>query len=462
MIAPARLAAYRALRLVGTGRNDLPAALARVRLQVGDERDRALLAELTTGTLRWQGQLDYVIERHAGRSLGQLDPEVIDILRLGLYQVLHLDRVPASAAVNDAVALARHAGKSSAAGFVNAVLRTVSRRRRSLGLPPPPQVPEGVLSADLTAAALDHLSITLSHPRWLAARWLARYGYAAAETWERFNNTPAPLTLRVNRLRTSPERLVESLRSEGVEVAPARYASDAFTVVRGNPLGGPLAGSGWFFVQDEASQLVALLADPRPGEYVLDACAAPGGKTVAMAAAMLDQGLLVAADARGRRVALLRRTVALSGARCVKPVQADLRRPLPVQALFDLVLVDAPCSGLGTVRRDPEVRWRRREADLPALAAVQREMLSNAAAAVREGGRMVYATCSSEPEENDEVVEAFLRAAGSSFRRVDPRDTDRPLAPGLAAAIDEAGFLRTTPAAHHLDAFFGAVLQRKR
>jgi 16S rRNA (cytosine967-C5)-methyltransferase len=461
MISPARLAAYHALRLVNAGRGDLPAALARSRVQLEDERDRALLVELTTGTLRWQGQLDYVIEQYAKRPLDRLDAEVIDILRLGLYQILHLDRVPLSAAVNEAVALARRAGKSSAAGFVNAVLRTASRHRHSIPLPlPPPESAGSALAGELREAALDYLSSALSHPRWLAARWLDRYGYTGAEEWERFNNTTAALTLRVNRLKTSPEHLVDALRSEGVELAPARYAPDGFVVRRGNPLSSPLAGAGWFFVQDEASQLVALLAAARPGERVLDTCAAPGGKATAMAASMRDEGLLVAADARGRRVALLRQTVAASGARCVRIVQADLRKPPPFRPTFDLVLVDAPCSGLGTVRRDPEVRWRRREADLPVLAASQREMLVNASEAVREGGRLVYATCSSEPEENDEVVEAFLKARGS-FRRTDPRDQNRLLAPGLAAVLDDKGYLRTMPAVHRLDAFFGAVLQRK-
>ena len=464
MISPARAAAYEALRAVSSRRSDLPAVLSRVRARIKDERDRALMAEIATGALRWQGQLDFLIEHYAQRPLSRLDAEVVDILRLGLYQLLHLDRVPAAAAVSEAVALTRHAGKASAAGLVNAVLRAVARRRGALPLPARPagtDAPELSSSGELREAALSYLSVTLSHPRWLAARWLDRHGFAATEASEQFNNAPAPLTLRVNRLKTDPERVAEALGRYDVAVVPTRYAPDGFVVVRGNPLHTPLAASGWFVVQDEASQLVALLGTCRPGQRVLDACASPGGKTTAMAAAMQNEGLLVAADIRARRIGLLRRAVVASGARCVRIAQADLRRPLPFESVFDVVVVDAPCSGLGTIRRDPEVRWRRTEFDLARFAAAQRDMLVNAARVVRVTGRMVYATCSSEPEENDAVVEAFL-GTHPSFRRVDPRDAASPLASGLLAVLDEDGYLRTSPAAHGLEAFFGAVLQRER
>jgi 16S rRNA (cytosine967-C5)-methyltransferase len=446
MIAPARVAALTALCDVNAERHDLPAAIARGRSSLDDERDRALAAELATGTLRWQHQLDWLIAHFAKRPIDKLDFEVLQILRLGVYQIVHLDRVPASAAVNDAVAMTRRAKKTSAGGLVNAVLRGISRSRGSLPLPD-------------RSDPLSYLEVTLSHPGWLAKRWLERYGFAGAEAWESFDNAPAPLTIRVNRLKTTPQALREALAGHGVEIVPARYAPDGFTATSGNPLRTPLAGSGQFFVQDEASQLVSLLGAVEPGMRVLDACASPGGKTTAMASTAGDRASIVAADLRNARVQLLRDTVGASGAQNVRIVRADLESGLPFHAVFDLVFVDAPCSGLGTIRRDPDIRWRRKETDLARFADAQIVMLRNAAAAVRPGGRLVYSTCSSEPEENDAVIAAFLQSH-SSFDAVDLRSERPACHPALEPLLDESGRFRTSPVKDGLEAFFGAVLRR--
>jgi 16S rRNA (cytosine967-C5)-methyltransferase len=232
VIAPARLAACEALRAVNSRAADLPAALARVRSALRDERDRALAGEIVTGTLRWQGAFDRVIGVFSGRPLDRLDPEVLDILRLTVFQLLHLDRVPASAAVNDAVQLTRKVGKSSSASFVNAILRRASRERAGLPLPP--------RTVGDAAAELDYLETTLSHPRWLVERWRDRHGFEAAEAWCRFNNTPAALTLRANRLHVTRESLAEALHAAGVDTTPTRFAPDGLVVRRGNPLGSDL------------------------------------------------------------------------------------------------------------------------------------------------------------------------------------------------------------------------------
>ena len=449
MIAPARTAGLTALREVNTGRADLPAALAAVRPTLQDERDRALATDLVTGTLRWQRQIDFLIEHFARRSLAKLDFDVLQILRLAVYQLIHLDRVPAAAAVNDAVAMTRRARKTSATGLVNAVLRAISRNSHRLPLPPRP--PDGDPRA--------YLEVSLSHPGWLADRWLRRYGFDAAEMWEQFDNIAAPLTLRVNRLKTDRESLTRALGDLGVAVEPARYAPEGLIVTSGNPLRTPLAGTGQFVLQDEASQLVALLGAPEGGMKVLDTCASPGGKTTAMAAMAHDRADIVAIDVRNARVQLLRDTVRASGAQNIRVLQADLEAGLPFGPRFDLVFVDAPCSGLGTVRRDPDIRWRRTEADLAPLAAAQLKMLRNAAEAVRPGGRLIYATCSSEPEENDHVFDSFL-SSDPRFVRVDLRK-EKPLHfDALDPVIDETGVLRTLPHRHGLEAFFGAVLRR--
>ncbi len=431
MIAPARLAAYETLVAVARGRADLPAALARARGALRDERDRALAGEIATGTLRWQGAFDHILARFAKRDPAKLDLEVLTILRLSLFQLLHLDRVPAAAVVDDAVQMTRKAGKASASGFVNALLRRASRERGKLPLPPDPRD-----TRDRTAA-LDYLATTLSHPRWLAERWLDRVGYDDAAHWARFNNDPAPLTLRVNTLRTTRDALIEALANADVRVEPAPHAAEGLIVRGGNPLLTPLAHEGLFVVQDEASQLVGEFVGAQPGETIFDACASPGGKTTQMAAMMRDEGRVVAADVRARRIDLLTSTVKASGATCVRVVQADARQPLPFDRVFDAVLVDAPCSGLGTIRRDPDIRWRRSPSDFDGFTSTQLAILINAAAIVRPGGRVIYSTCSSEPEENDGVVTAFLERH--------PR-------------FEQRRELRTLPFRDGLEAFYAALL----
>lgn len=453
-VAPARQAAYHALHAVLADRADLPEALRRTRVRLDDERDRALAAEIAAGTLRWLASIDAVIEAFARRPLERLDPEVRDILRLSVYQLLHLDRIPASAVVNDGVELVRWQKKQSATALVNAVLRRVDRERTRLPLPPQPA--DAHRNRD---AAVDYLSVTLSHPRWLAERWLTRFGFPAAEAWTRFDNQPAPLTLRANTLETSAADLAERLAAHGVDTEPARFAPDGLVVRRGNPLRTPLADSGLFLVQDEASQLVTLAVGATPGERVFDACAAPGGKTVALAGDMEGRGLLVASDLRPRRLRLLRDAVRLARATNVRVVRVDATGALPFEAVFDAVLLDAPCSGLGTVRRDPEIRWRRQVDDLSRLASTQDSMLERVSGTVRPGGRLVYATCSSEPEENEERVAAFL-ARHPDYTLANPSE-GAPRRKKLEPVVNADGFLRTWPFEHGLEAFFAAVLVRR-
>jgi 16S rRNA (cytosine967-C5)-methyltransferase len=448
MTAPARMAALQALRVVAGGRADLPAALARSRTQLTDERDRALAAEIVIGTLRWQRALDHLIEQVARRPLSQLQPEVVLILRLSLYQLLHLQRVPAAAVVDDAVTMTRAVRRAAAAGFVNAVLRNVLRQRHRLPLPPRPA------DAGDRAAALAYLGITHSHPEWLVARWLDRHGFERTEQWVAFNNETPKLTVRANRLRTTRDGLRATLAAEGIETECTRFAPDGLVITAGHPLRRP--PDGLVVVQDEASQIVPLVMDARPGERVLDLCASPGGKTTALAAAMQDRGIVVATDVRSRRMGLLREAVRRSGARHVHVLQVGAEGPLPFRdGSFDRVLVDAPCSGLGTIRRDPDIRWRRQPDDLAAFARAQVALLARAGPLVRPGGRLVYATCSSEPDENEAVVHAFARTGAWQ-----PVDLRARVPAAIVDLIDRDGMLRTRPDAHRLEAFFAAALER--
>lgn len=450
MIAPARVAAFDVLLAEAKGRADLPAALALVRDRLADERDRSLATEIAVGTLRWRAELDAVILSHARRPLERLDIEVLQILRLSAYQLLHLTRVPAAAAVDDAVALTKRASKRSASGFVNAVLRAISRGRGSSVIP---ERPSGTTTDQSTVA--HYLSVALSHPRWLIERWLDRIGFERTEAWATFNNAAAPLTLRVLGDRSRREQVLAGLLARDIDARATRYAPHGIIVSKGG-FPDELVPESDAIVQDEASQLVAMLAGNQPGPLVLDTCAAPGGKATAIAELLHDAERLIACDVRDKRMTLLQQTIARTRASRISLVQADAQQPLPFQRLFATVVVDAPCSGLGTLRRDPDIKWRRQEHELVQFAARQQHILANAAAVVAPGGRLVYATCSSEPEENEDVAAAFL-SSHADFTAL-PVNEANPDVPG--ALIDERGHFRTEPDRHGLEQFFGAVFTR--
>jgi len=448
MAAIARVVALDTLRRVHAGSSDLASALERGRTRLADERDQALAAEIAIGTLRWRAALDHAIEWAGNRNAGAFDADVLDILRMSAYQLLHLDRVPASAVVDDGVTLTRQRGHARAAGAVNAILRRISRHRSRLPMPE-------------ASAPSAYLSVTWSHPAWLVSRWLERYGFDTVLEWARFNNAAAPVTLRANTLLTTRDALAESLERHGVRTRACKYAPDGLVVESGRPFATPISGTGHFLAQDEASQLVGAFASPPPGSRVADACAAPGGKTAQLAAALGDGGLLVAGDLRTRRIRLLQQTLRAARIASVHLVCHDLLSGFPFGPVFDCVLVDAPCSSLGTIRRDPDIRWSRREEDVGALAGRQRRMLEEASRGVREGGMLVYATCSSEPEENEAVVDAFLERH-PGFALEDPRGMRPGLPAGVTACLDERGCLRTLPHRHALEAFFAARLRRHR
>ncbi len=423
MIAPARRAAADALLQIEQQALDMGAAIAGVRATLTDQRDQGLLLELVSGTLRMRGAIDYQLSLRVKRPLAKLDAAVLNILRLSAFQLIYQSRLPASAVINDAVDLTRRAGKSSASGLANAVLRGLSRERRQLTWP--------------AADHPDHLAVVHSHPRWLIERWLARYGVENTTAWLAFNNQPAALCLVANRHLITRDALAEELLSDGVTTKPTSRAVNGLEVVDGRALNTRAFREGRCLVQDEASQLIAELAASAAGGRVLDLCASPGGKTLALS--VVKNTLVIASDVRANRVRLLARTVARCRVPNVRVVHvAD--GPLPfANQTFDLILIDAPCSGLGTVRRDPDIRWRRSPDDLPRFANAQRDLLASAADLVRRGGSLVYSTCSSEPEENEHIVAAFLEA--------------RP-------DFSQRQAHQTLPFRDHLEAFFGSVLER--
>lgn len=437
MIAPARRAAITALQQVAGGHVDMGHAVARARPSLSDPRDGSLLLELVAGTLRMRAAIDYQVALRSTRPLDRLDPAVLTILRLGGFQLLYLSRVPTAAVIHDAVELTRWAGISSASGFVNAVLRKIARDRGALAWPPRPVRVR--TDADLRAL-VTHLATVESHPAWLVERWIARHGVEAAEHWLAFNNRPPALCLATNRTRVSRQALADALRVEGVETEPTRSAPHGLLVTSGSLFSTRSFREGLCLIQDEASQLIATLVDAAPGARVLDLCGAPGGKTVAIAADVGAQGLVVACDVRPARLRVLRDTLARCRIRRAPIVHVPAGGGLPfLEGSFDTVLIDAPCSGLGTLRRDPDLRWRRSPEDLAGFAAAQVALVGCAAPLVRPGGTLVYSTCSSEPEENQEVVRVF-----------------RERHPGWTALREH----QTLPFRDHLEAFFGMALRR--
>jgi 16S rRNA (cytosine967-C5)-methyltransferase len=445
MAAPAREAAFRILREIASAQADLGDALSHSRDHLADARDRALATELVTGTLRWRNALDYQLQRLSSKPLHKLDHAVLDALRLGAYQLLHLERVPVSAVVNDSVDLVKRHGFRSASGFANAILRRLARER-------------GALSWPDRAQLVDHLAVVHSHPAWLVERWLARYGETETGQWLAFNNEPPALTLAANRLRGTRDELIARLQQEHISAEPTRVAPHGVTVTTGRPLVSQAFADGYCVVQDEASQIVPELMRAAPGSRVLDLCASPGGKTLALAAQSGSTGMVAATDVRSKRVRLLVSTLARCRARRVNVLHIGATGLIPFRdEAFDAVLIDAPCSGLGTIRRDPDIRWRRDPSQFGVFAQAQGALLRRAARVVKPGGHVVYSTCSSEPEENEDVVAEFLN--GADDFRLEPIDRG-PLPSALRPLVTPAGHLRTSPA-HGLEAFFGAILRKR-
>jgi 16S rRNA (cytosine967-C5)-methyltransferase len=440
-VSPARSAAFEVLRRV-----EEEGAFASVVLaHAGDGlrvEDRALCYELTLGVLRWQLWLDCVIGHYAGRDTATIDAPVRRALRLGLYQLRFLSRVPQSAAVNESVNLAHATGQRASVGFVNAVLRRATRE---------PEFDPATLARD----ELERISIATSHPAWLVARWAAEFGASEAELIARANNRTPPVAFRVNTLRADERELIAKLCETGVEVTASKIAEGAWRVAAGT--GGEalraLASGGVVYTQDEASQLAGRAVGACAGERVLDVCAAPGSKATQIAVLTNDRALVVACDVYEHRLRTIVESARRQGIENILTVALDAEEsPLPfVDGSFDRVLVDAPCTGTGTLRHNPEIRWRITPSDVVELAARQRRILANAARAVRTGGRLIYLTCSFEREENESVVESFL-AAHAEFRQA---RADAP-----TELLTPTGAARTFPHRDDADGFFVAVLER--
>jgi 16S rRNA (cytosine967-C5)-methyltransferase len=408
--------------------------------------ERAFLLELVQGVKRWELKLDYFIARSSALPLKKLHPMVLLILRLAAFQILMLNRVPVRAAVFEAGLEAKARRLPPAyGGYINAVLRRLAAE----DLPPLP---------DRLADPVAALSVEHAHPPWLVRRWLERWGLEATAARLAANNRIPPLSIRVNTLKTDSEGLRLRLAEEGVEAEPGRFSPVGlrFTGLNSSPLELPSYQEGWWLFQDEAAQLVTFLLPPEKGRPLLELGAGRGGKTTHLAEQTAG-GLVLALDQHQGRLQELKLNLRRWGAAAARPVRADAAAapPLKDQSVAAAVL-DAPCSGLGILRRHPEIKSRLTEADLDTFPPRQRALLEGAAKALQPGGRLLYITCTTEPTENEEMIESFLAAHPEFHLSTAPNLLPAP-ARGL---VQPPGFFRSSPADHGLDGFFAALLTK--
>jgi 16S rRNA (cytosine967-C5)-methyltransferase len=416
--------------------------LLEAELRSGDlsDPDKGLLNELAHGVLRWQHRLDWVLNGFSHGNFAKSEINVKNGLRVALYQILFLERIPHAAAVNEAVEFVKRIRGEKPAGLVNAVLRNIIRNLEGIRYPDPAEDPS------------QYLAVFYSHPHWMVKRWLDRYGREETERLMAANNEKPSLCLRVNRLKIDRDGFLGLLRAQEIHATPSPYLP-FFVRVRSLARIGQmeLFRNGYFTVQDESAALPCTLLDPRPGQRVIDLCAAPGGKTTNIAEMMSNQGEILAFDKYEAKLQLIHRSVERLGLKIIT-LRADDASTVDLEPA-DRVLLDAPCSGLGTLAKKPDMKWKRDVTDLISLTRGQTAMLDNAARLVRPGGVLVYSTCTIEPEENQEIVAAFL------VRH--PEFTLDPAGSLVHAdLVSPEGFVQTYPHRHGMDGSFAARLVR--
>lgn len=407
--------------------------------------DRGLLTELVYGVLRRQGTLDFLVDAFSANRSTRLERAVLVILRLGLYQLFFLDRIPVSAAVNESVNLAK-AAAPRAAGFVNAILRRADRERQALPWPDRENNPAAYIAA------------RHSHPQWLVERWIEQLGVPEAEELAASMSEQAPLTLRANTLKTTREALMAEFAAAGIAAEPTSWAPHGVRITSKAAVTAlPGFSEGLFAVQDESSQLAALFLDPQPGERVLDACAAPGGKATYLAQLMENRGEVLACDISAKKLRLVTEAATRLGIGIIRTIAADAAKPdaIPDGSTFDRILLDAPCSGFGVIRRNPEGKWWKTPEDVARLAATQRNILDALAPRLRSGGVILYSTCSTMEAENEAIIDDFLSRNGGFVL-----EDLNAFYPDTAGLFTSRGVFRSWPHRHGMDGFFAARLRK--
>ena len=403
--------------------------------------DQGLYTELVYGTVRMRRNLDYVLSKYSQRPLHKLKPTVLNNLRVGTYQILYLDRVPDSAAVNEAVKLAREFEHQGVANFTNAILRQVVRNKGQITYPSSSEKP------------LEYLSLKYSYPEWIIAHWIKEWGVEETEALCQAMNQPPELHVRTNTLRIAPQDLARHFEEQGVSVEAGRYAPE---VLRVHPaqkvLQDPALARGDFYIQDESSVLAGHALQVQPGHLVYDLCSAPGGKTTHIAQLMENQGEILAIDVSPQRLAVVEENARNLGISIITTKVGDATQTLRLKPA-PRVIVDAPCSGLGTMRHRPDIRWRKNPQDLLELQTIQCKILKMAANYVESGGILVYSTCTLTSHENREVANWFLENHKGFV--------GHPLPEWFPSGKEESYWYRTfLPHHHNLDGFFVAVFRK--
>jgi 16S rRNA (cytosine967-C5)-methyltransferase len=456
-ISPARTIAFDVLLRVATKDAFADEVLRGELVDSVRREDAGLATELTLGVLRWQQLLDFFIERQLTNKNQKLDVEVRIALRLGVYQLWFLDRVPAHAAVDESVELVKRARKRSAAPLANAVLRKAAKEANELGRSH--EAIAALLPGDIPLQ--ERLGILHSHPAWLVERWIHASGEERTRALLGANNRAPTLSFYVlDPLRR--DDALASLEEAGCVIGPGRLLRGGWTLDGGNPSASDAVRSGAIAIQDEASQAVAYLLEVWQGDSVLDLCAAPGGKTILLSRAAGPQGHVTASDLHKHRVRAMEQRFATASIQNVTCMTLDGMKPLPFERPFDRILVDVPCSGTGTLARHPEIRWRIRPDDLSDLHTRQVRLLRNSLALLAPGGRLLYSTCSLEPEENELVVHEVLEGLPDTFKVItDRKVVERFLRESTHAenVISSDGYFRTFPPEHGTDGFFAASIE---
>lgn len=404
--------------------------------------DRALVTELVNGTVRWQSRIDWILMGFYHGEFAKCLPLVKNALRIALYQIMFLSKIPAPAAINESVEIVKRIKGDKHAGIVNGVLRNILRNVQTIRYP------------DRKENEVLYLSVHTAHPAWMVRRYVDRFGSEEAEALLSANNQRPMLTLRVNGLRTTVEEIISQMTAADIkhEISPIHRNSILITSLR-DVRSLPLFSSGLVSVQDASASLAVILADPKPGMKVLDLCAAPGGKAIMAAELMNNSGEVIALEKYESKLPFISDNAQRLGTSIVSPQQGDAREYKTSQ-LADVVLVDAPCSGLGTLSKKPDIKWRRQIDDIRKMVATQRAILANAAGLVKPGGSIVYSTCTIEPEENTETIRWFLESH--------PNFELFPAENILPSEVCRDGFLQTFPHKHHSDGAFAARLVRRQ